>query len=179
MRQAENQGRNGFLKSKEDIISGRKRWANLDIPLRWDLISVLGNQDIFIHPFQKRMLVISILSICSVGLPRRHSGKRTRLPVQEMQETWIPFLGQKNPLEEEMATHSSFCLKNPLDRGAWQATVHGVTKCWTQLSVDTDRSVLRWCSLVAFRDFSVSIALGQFKLAAVITVLELSGARHN
>ena len=26
------------------------------------------------------------------------------------------------------------CLKNPMDRGAWQATVHGVTKSWTQLS---------------------------------------------
>ena len=24
------------------------------------------------------------------------------------------------------------CLENPMDRGAWQATVHGVTKSWTQ-----------------------------------------------
>ena len=23
------------------------------------------------------------------------------------------------------------CLENPMDRGAWQATVHGVTKSWT------------------------------------------------
>ena len=27
-----------------------------------------------------------------------------------------------------MATHSSSCLENPMDRGAWWATVHGVTK---------------------------------------------------
>ena len=26
------------------------------------------------------------------------------------------------------------CLKNPIDRGAWWATVHGVTKSQTQLS---------------------------------------------
>ena len=26
--------------------------------------------------------------------------------MQEMQETWIPFLGWKDPLEKEMATHS-------------------------------------------------------------------------
>ena len=26
------------------------------------------------------------------------------------------------------------CLENPMDRGGWQATVHGVTKSWTQLS---------------------------------------------
>ena len=25
------------------------------------------------------------------------------------------------------------CLDNPMDRGDWQATVHGVTKSWTQL----------------------------------------------
>ena len=27
--------------------------------------------------------------------------------MQEMQETWVRFLGQEDPLEEEMATHSS------------------------------------------------------------------------
>ena len=27
-----------------------------------------------------------------------------------------------------------FLLENPIDRGAWWATVHGVTKSWTQLS---------------------------------------------
>ena len=26
------------------------------------------------------------------------------------------------------------CLENPMDRGAWQATVRGVTKSWTRLS---------------------------------------------
>ena len=26
------------------------------------------------------------------------------------------------------------CLGNPMDRGAWQATVHGVTNTWIKLS---------------------------------------------
>ena len=26
------------------------------------------------------------------------------------------------------------CVGNPMDKGAWQATVHGVTKSWIQLS---------------------------------------------
>ena len=26
------------------------------------------------------------------------------------------------------------CLENPMDRGAWWATVHGVTKSWTRLN---------------------------------------------
>ena len=34
--------------------------------------------------------------------------------------------------EKEMATHSTiFAWRIPMDRGAWQATVHGVTKSWT------------------------------------------------
>ena len=43
------------------------------------------------------------------------------------QETQAPSLGWEDPLEKEMATHSSiFCLDNPMDRGAWWATVPGV-----------------------------------------------------
>ena len=46
-----------------------------------------------------------------------------------MQETHIPSLGWEDPLEKETATYSSvLAWGNPLDRGAWQATVHGVTK---------------------------------------------------
>ena len=33
--------------------------------------------------------------------------------------------GSGRTLEECMATHSSGFLENPMDRGAWQATVHG------------------------------------------------------
>ena len=34
-----------------------------------------------------------------------------------------------------MAAHSSILAwKNSMDRGAWQATVHGATKSWTWLS---------------------------------------------
>ena len=37
-----------------------------------------------------------------------------------------------------MATHSGIsCLENPMDRGAWWATVHGVSKSQTQLSMHT------------------------------------------
>ena len=47
---------------------------------------------------------------------------------------WVQPLGQEDPLEEEMATHSSILTDNPMDRGAWWATVHGVAKSQTQLS---------------------------------------------
>ena len=52
-----------------------------------------------------------------------------------VQQTQVWSLGQKNPLEREMATHSSILAwKNPMDWGAWRATVHGVTKSQTRLS---------------------------------------------
>ena len=46
-----------------------------------------------------------------------------------MQETWVQSLGQEYPLEKETATHSSILAwRIPMDRGAWRATVHRVTK---------------------------------------------------
>ena len=32
------------------------------------------------------------------------------------------------------------CLENSMDRGTWQATVHGITKSWTQLSTYTHKN---------------------------------------
>ena len=47
--------------------------------------------------------------------------------MQEMEETWVLSLGGEDPLEEEMAKPLQYtCLRNPTDRGAWWATVHGV-----------------------------------------------------
>ena len=49
-----------------------------------------------------------------------------------MQETRVRPLGQEDPLKEGMATHAQYsCLENPVDGGAWQATVHGVPKSGT------------------------------------------------
>ena len=51
-----------------------------------------------------------------------------------MQKTWVQSLGQEDPLEEGVATHSSILAwRIPMDRGAWWATVHGVTKSRTRL----------------------------------------------
>ena len=50
-------------------------------------------------------------------------------------ETWVWSLGWENPLEEGMAIHSSILAwRIPMDRGAWQAIVHGVAKSQTWLS---------------------------------------------
>ena len=44
---------------------------------------------------------------------------KKNLPV--IQETWVQSLGWEDPLEEDMATHSSILAwRIPMDRGAWQ-----------------------------------------------------------
>ena len=60
------------------------------------------------------------------GPPRWQS---IRLPKQETPETRVRSLGQDDPLEEGMATHSGILARKiPMDRGTWQVIVHGVIK---------------------------------------------------
>ena len=52
-----------------------------------------------------------------------------------MRETRVSPLGWEDPLEESKATHSSILAwRIPMDREAWQATVHGVANSPTGLS---------------------------------------------
>ena len=45
--------------------------------------------------------------------------------------------GNGNPIQYS-------CLENPMDGGAWWATVHGVTKSWTRLSDFTFQREEEW-----------------------------------
>ena len=55
--------------------------------------------------------------------------------MQETKERQVQSLGQEDPLEKEMENPLQYsCLGNPMDRGAWQATVHEVTKSRIQLN---------------------------------------------
>ena len=45
-----------------------------------------------------------------------------------MKEMQIQFLCWEDHLEKEMETHSSTCLGNSMDRGAWWAIIHKVAE---------------------------------------------------
>ena len=68
-------------------------------------------------------------------LPTTHYVMRASLIAQlvknppAMQETLGRFLGQEDSLEKGIKT-----LENPTDRGAWQATVHGITRAGHNLA---------------------------------------------
>ena len=61
-----------------------------------------------------------------MGFPGGASGKESACQCRR-HETWVQSLGQKDPLEEGMATHSSILAwRIIMNRGAWWATVHKV-----------------------------------------------------
>ena len=71
---------------------------------------------------------ITLLSVRRWGFPGDSVVKN--LPVQEIR---VQSPGQEDPLEEELAAHSSVLPGDPMDRGAWRAAVHGVAESRTRL----------------------------------------------
>ena len=66
-----------------------------------------------------------------VGFP---SGSVVKTPPANAEDVGsIPGSG-RSPGEGNGTPLQYSCLENPMDRGAWQATVHGVAKSWTRLS---------------------------------------------
>ena len=52
-----------------------------------------------------------------------------------MQATLVQSMGQEDPLKGGHGNPLQYsCLKNSMDRGAWQAIIHRVAKSWTWLS---------------------------------------------
>ena len=68
--------------------------------------------------------LIDPIYLGSTGLPWWLSSKNP----PEMQEMWVPFLGREDPLEKELASHSSIL--------AWKIpwTVHGVKKKYSDMT---------------------------------------------
>ena len=67
-----------------------------------------------------------------------------------MQETQVQYLGGEDPLEKEMATHSS-CLGYAMDRGAWQATVHGISRVRHDLVTKQPHHTIYICIIYLYK----------------------------
>ena len=78
----------------------------------------------------------------ALGLRTRRAGSQVRLPTATRASGSLTRGGQPGPTPGSERPpgggHGSplqhSCLENPMDRGAWQATVHGVAQSQTQLS---------------------------------------------
>ena len=74
-----------------------------------------------------------------IGYPHQYSWASLVAQVVKnwpaMWDTWVQSLGWEDPPEKGKVYPLQYpCLENPTDRGAWLATVHGVTKSQTRLS---------------------------------------------
>ena len=90
-----------------------------------------GLKDDIVPGVAKSWTLLSDFQVTSLHFTRLLSDKESA--GQTGVACWIP--ESEVPLWKEVATHSStLAWGSPMDRGAWQSTVRGVTKTWTQLS---------------------------------------------
>ena len=103
-------------------------WIFLDMPLghictSFCYVSVYG------EAYETHMLNFSF-----IYLPASLVTQMVKNPPVK-QETQVWFLGWEDPLKEGLATRSGILAwRIPMNREAWQATVHGVAKSQTRLS---------------------------------------------
>ena len=103
----------------------------------------------------------------SLGLPGGSEGKESASKAGDLDS--IPGSGS-SPGEGNCYPVQYSCLGNPMHRGAWRATVHGVTKSWTQMSdwactaityiCNSDRGTR--CKMPEVEDTSVTMCLVAF-----------------
>ena len=69
-----------------------------------------------------------------MGLPGGTSGKEPTCNAGDIRDGGLIAASGRSPGGGHGNSLQYSCLEKTMDRGAWQATVHGVTKSWTQLS---------------------------------------------
>ena len=83
-----------------------------------------------------------------LGFPGGASGKE---PVcqcrRHKRHRFSPWIGKIPWSRKWQPTPVLSCLQNPMDRGAWWATVRGITKSWTQLKWLSTHKVINWFNL--------------------------------
>ena len=71
-----------------------------------------------------------------------------------MQETRVGSLGREDPLEKQMQPTPVFLPENPMDRGAWRATVHRTAERVRHNSGTTQQEQQQALSFLPFIFFS-------------------------
>ena len=100
----------------------------------WLLHSTLKVSMLWVSSHGSPHLFFRKCCIPIMGFPDGASGKELTCQCRRCKGQGLRSLGQEDPLEEEIATHSSIlALENPMDRGTWRATVQKVAKSLTQL----------------------------------------------
>ena len=126
-----SRGWDGWMASQIQGTWVREAWHAVPVPQDREAWHAEGhgvtNSRIQLSNWTTILMVLNI----GVGFPGGSDGKEPACSSGDPDS--IPGLGRSpgkgngNPLQYS-------CLENPMDKGAWQATVHGVAKSWTWLS---------------------------------------------
>ena len=123
----------GFRKGHVKVVPAEDSRPNLKA-----LMYIRPNNKRKLHDFEP-VRTVSIggakPSIRELGWGAASLAAQTVKNIPAKPETWVQSLGAEDPLEEGMVTHASaLAWRIPMDRRAWRATVHGVTKNRTGLN---------------------------------------------
>ena len=86
----------------------------------------------YIHMYDVYMFIHTYTHIHTHGLPWWLSGKESACNSEATRDVGSIPRSERYPGEGNGHPLQYSCLENPMDRGAWWATVHGVAKSWTQ-----------------------------------------------
>ena len=129
--------------------SSQNNWAYFHIAKKWVNMITWHNCQYIISKYSMNIFLnIHIY----MGHPQGLSGKESTCKAGAAGDTGLS-LGSERSLGGGRGNILQYCcLENPMDRGAWWATVHRVTKNWTwlkQLSMHADTHIyLKLCRIV-------------------------------
>ena len=115
--------------------------------------------------FDLHLQLLRIHLLSSQGFPCSSVGKESACTAGDL--GLIPGLG-RSPGEGNGNPLQYFCLENPMDRGAWQATVHGVVRVRRDLATKPTVLTIHVCYCV-----SLNICLCQSSCRKALSTLLL------
>ena len=132
------------------LLLGRKAMTNLDSVLKAEtllllLLSRFSHVRLCATPHTDITLLTKVHIVKAMGFPLSSVGKESAYKAGDLGV--IPGLG-RSPGEGNGSPLQYSCLENPRDRGAWRATVHGITRVGQNLAAKPPLWSSQWSRMV-------------------------------
>ena len=93
-----------------------------------------------------------------------------------MQEMWVQSPGWEDPFREKKNGNplQYSCLENSMDRGAWWAIIHGVTKSQTQFFNQTTPPYITQVTLYIFNSIIKKYLPQRYEVSGYLSLISLN-----
>ena len=145
------------IKSGHKILKNRLDWVTKRIYSLWDCFLIYKMGVVITVTSQNYIQGIHVYVCAYIYMPYLNNilypggarGKEHTCQCRRHKRHGFNFWVRKIPWRRKWQPTQHSCLENPMDRGAWWATVHGAAKSWTWL---------QWLSLHACRVSSIVVS---------------------